>query len=73
MPVSLKEATDKAKYVEWINDYAFAVWHGGHTVNFYSLTPEMKVRPTNSISVGSFEKESATIQEVKEALKKYRD
>ena len=72
----IKNATDNAKYVEWLNDYTFAVWCGGHTVNFYSYDdyisdPYERVQNFTCINVGSFENNNATLQEVKEGISSF--
>lgn len=70
----IKEATDKARYVEWISPLTFAVWKGEHTVNFYSMDPNTDhVEPTGCINVGSFENDEATLQEVKEGIESYKE
>ena len=68
----IKNATDNAKYVEWLNDYTFAVWSGGHTVNFYSYDPDTgNTENFTCINVGSFENDNATLQEVKEGISSF--
>lgn len=72
--MNIRKATDKAQYVEWLNDYTFAVYHGGHTVNFYSFDPNTgNVEPTTCKNVGSFENDSASLQEVKDAIKREKE
>lgn len=70
--MNIKDATNKAKYVEWLNEYTFAVWKGGHTVNFYSYAPQDgNVEAMTCINVGSFEENNATLQEVKESISNF--
>lgn len=70
--MDIREITNKAKYVEWIDENTFAVWKGGHTINFYSYMPssdrETIISPIDCINVGSFENDNATLQEVKEGI-----
>lgn len=74
--VTLKSAIDGAKYVEYLDDYTFAVWHGGHTVNFYqeSMNSQtiLKVVPTHSISVGDFATNEVSLEEVKEGIENFK-
>lgn len=77
MTVSLKEAIDNAQYVEYLDNHNFAVWHGGHTVNFYQEsinndTFGLEVYPTHSMSVGDFETGEVTLQEVKEGIDNFK-
>lgn len=66
---TLQDVTNKAKYVEWYDNYTFAVWLGGHTVNFYAYSDESsKVTATTCINVGSFKENEATLQEVKDGI-----
>ena len=65
--MKLKDALDEAQYVKFNDAWSFAVWHGGHTVNFYSLV-EGQPMPTDSISVGDFETGEVTLEDVKERL-----
>lgn len=70
--MNIKEATNKALYVEWLNNYTFAVWKGGHTVNFYSYdTNTGNVENFTCINVGSFKNNSASMKEVKEGIQSF--
>jgi hypothetical protein len=70
--MNIKDATNKARYVEWLNDYTFAVWSGGHTINFYSYDRhDGNVENFTCINVGSFENNNATLQEVKEGIESF--
>ena len=70
--LSMREVTDKARYVEWLNDYTFAVWVGGHTVNFYSYEPNNgNIENFTCINVGSFKNNEATIKEVKNGISSF--
>ena len=70
MTITLKQATDEAEYIAWHNDYDFAVWHGGHTVNFYRIDFEnpKNVVPITSISVGDFASGQITKESVIEGI-----
>lgn len=67
MPSDILDVVDGARYVEKIGVTQFAVWHGGHTVNFYS-TEGITAHPTTSISVGDFETGEVTLEDVKEGI-----
>jgi hypothetical protein len=68
----LQEVTNGAKYVEWYNNHVFAVWLGGHTVNFYHLMPNShEVEPTTCINVGDFSKNQVELTEVKDGIEKH--
>ena len=70
--LSMREVTDKARYVEWLNDYTFAVWNNGHTVNFYSYDPTNgNIENFTCINVGSFKNNEATIKEVKDGISSF--
>lgn len=64
------DAIDGARYVAKVNEFTIAVWHGGHTVNFYghdaARLPE--VTPTTTISVGDFETGETTLEDVKDGI-----
>ena len=70
MTITLQQATDEAEYIAWYNNCDFAVWHGGHTVNFYRLDFENQgyVVPITSISVGDFSSGQITKESVKEGI-----
>lgn len=74
--VTLKQAIDEAQYVEYLEGHTFAVWHGGHTVNFYQEnignSTVLEVYPTHSISVGDFSTNEVSIEEVKEGIQRYK-
>lgn len=75
MTQTLKQALDNAKFVKFhpYFDSQLAVWNGGHTVNFYTIHylegNRVELNEYTCINVGSFEKDSATLQEVKEGRK----
>jgi hypothetical protein len=75
--MNIREVTNEAKYVEWLTEYTFAVWKGGHTVNFYSYIHsserETMIETLDCINVGSFENDEATLQEVKEGIKSIQE
>jgi len=70
--MNIREATNMAKYVEWLNEFTFAVWKGGHTVNTYRYTHysdrQTEIDNIDCINVGNFENDEATLQEVKEGI-----
>lgn len=69
---TIQNATNGAQFVEWYNDHTFAVWLGGHTVNFYRLiSGTNEVVNTTCINVGSFKENEATLQEVKEGIENH--
>lgn len=74
---TLKEAIDGAQYVEYLDERRFAVWHGGHTVNFYieywSDSLNLEVEPTDCINVGNFATDDVSLEEVKEGIKSVKE
>lgn len=72
----IKEVTNEAKYVEWLNESTLAVWKGGHTINYYSYdefiqNPHDRLQPMTCSNVGSFEQDSASLEEVKESISNF--
>lgn len=67
MAPSLQSAIDNAHLVKFANDRHFAVWHGGHTINFYTKAGD-EIKPSDSISIGDFETGEVTRQEAHEAI-----
>lgn len=79
---TLRQTLDGAKLVKYHPelDSVLAVWHGGHTVNFYMHRMVMNSDRSNPrifldnfdvANYGSFENDSATLQEVKEGIANY--
>lgn len=64
------DVIDGARYVEKIHEFGFAVWHGGHTVNFYAhdMSQLPEVTATHTISVGDFETGEVTLEDVKDGI-----
>lgn len=75
--MKLRNAIDGAQYVEYISERVFCVWHGGHTVNVYHERRQdrntLDVTEVSCFNVGSFENNSATLQEVKEGIESLRE
>lgn len=73
----LKEAIDGAQYVEYLDNRRFAVWHGGHTVNFYieywSDSLNLEVEPIDTISVGDFATGNVSLDEVKDGINSVKE
>lgn len=66
---NLQEVLDEAKYVKFHdNGFTLAVWHGGHTVNFYSIVGNNEVEPTTCINVGDYETGETTLQDAQEGI-----
>jgi len=72
MTQKISDVTNGAKLVRWYDDYDFAVWLGGHTVNFYrmSVNGDTDVFPLHSISVGDFSSGQITRKDVKNQIEK---
>lgn len=72
MTVSLLDAIDGARLV--ITDtemHCLAVWHGGHTINFYTTGLDgHDVEPTTCINIGDFAEppEAVTRREARDAI-----
>jgi len=80
MTEGLADVLDGAQYTETRvvtpDSFAVAVWHGGHTVNFYTVagvTPQLTADPTSTISVGDFETDEVTRGEVEAAISEHFD
>lgn len=65
--VKLAEKLDGAKLVKYDQAHRVAVWHGGHTVNVYTLAGE----PLDVFNVGSFEEDAASREEVGKRVVEY--
>jgi len=72
MTQKISDVTSGAKLVMWYDDYDFAVWLGGHTVNFYrmSVNGDTDVFALHSISVGDFASGKITRKDVKNQIEK---
>lgn len=70
MTVRLFDAIDDAQLVITDGDlFAFAVWHGGHTINFYQINPNTHdVKPTTAISIGDYETGEPAREDAREAI-----
>jgi len=78
MTVPITQVLDGARHVETRHDagslHEFAVWHGGHTVNFYQVKRDgfpIQVFPTHTVSVGDYETGEVSLDEVREAIDFY--
>lgn len=73
MTSTLKQAIDEAQYVRVFGPESaplVAVWHGGHTINYYAVSPDGGFEATTAQSVGDYETGETTLEEVKEAIER---
>lgn len=76
MTIPLLQTLDEAQLVISRDDPTqrkeIAVWHGGHTVNFYRLepaSPHTELHPVASISVGDYATGEVTEEEVRAGVR----
>ena len=68
---------DGAKLVKVYDDHlpskSIAVWHGGHTINFYNVHGEpagIELEAVETISIGDFETGEVSREEAEEAIER---
>lgn len=67
----LQDALDEAQYVKFYDSgFVVAVWHGSHTVNFYSVVGDNELTPTDTMSIGDYATGETTLQEAQDAIER---
>ena len=71
--MKLRDVFDEAQYVKIDHDLSLAfVWKGGHSINIYQMfaSGEEIHKETDVFNVGDFKEDEATLEEVKEGIKR---